>query len=93
MICCAVLIHSTQIAQTVMTTLAAETIEVKFRRSWKVTYHHGWEGWMTNPFEKMVDETYQDIRSKFILHATLSICCEIAHKNIYNRPDFVIRQV
>lgn len=53
-----------QIAQTVMTTLAAENIEVKFRRSWKVTYHHGWEGWMTNPFEKMVDETYQDIRSK-----------------------------
>lgn len=49
-----------------MTTLAAENIEVKFRRSWKV-YHHGWiDDGITNPFEKMVDETYQDIRSKYL---------------------------
>lgn len=48
-----------------MSTLASENIEIKFKRTWKVTYHHGWEGWMTNPFEKMVDETYQDIRSEF----------------------------
>jgi hypothetical protein len=47
--------------------LAAENIEVKFRRSWKVTYHHGWDDWVTNPFEKMVDETYQDIRSKYTI--------------------------
>ena len=40
---------------------------MKFRRSWKVTYHHGWDDWVTNPFEKMVDETYQDIRSKYTL--------------------------
>jgi hypothetical protein len=48
-----------------MTTLSAEKIEVKFRRSWKV-YHHGWDDWV-NPFEKMVNETYQDIRSKCLI--------------------------
>jgi hypothetical protein len=58
-----------QIAQTIMTTLAAENIEVKFRRSWKVTYHHGWGDWVANPFEKMVNETYQDIRSKCLNQA------------------------
>ena len=59
-----------QIAQTVVTTLASENIEVKFKRTWKSTYHHGWESWMANPFEKMVDETYQDIRSKFLLYSS-----------------------
>ena len=47
-----------------VTTLASENIEVKFKRMWKTTYHHGWEDWMANPFEKLVDETYQEIRSK-----------------------------
>ena len=40
--------------------MAAEDIEVKFRKTWEVTYHHGWE---SNPFESMVDDTFQDIRS------------------------------
>ena len=53
-----------------VTTLASENIEVKFKRTWKSTYHHGWESWMANPFEKMVDETYQDIRSKFLLYSS-----------------------
>lgn len=47
-----------------MTTLAAENIVVKFRRVWDLAYNHGLEDVMKNPFEKMVDETYQDIRSK-----------------------------
>ncbi len=72
-----------------MSTLAAENIEVKFRRSWKVTYHHGWEGWMTNPFEEMVDETYQDIRSKF---KALSLCCQMANGIGYRpKSEFITK--
>ncbi|XP_046437666.1 guanylate cyclase 32E-like isoform X2 [Daphnia pulex] len=79
------------IAQTIMTTLSAEKIEVKFRRSWKV-YHHGWDDWV-NPFEKMVNETYQDIRIYVVLgpyHEHIGLLTAMEDRHLFDRGEYFV---
>ncbi|XP_046437662.1 guanylate cyclase 32E-like isoform X1 [Daphnia pulex] len=80
-----------KIAQTIMTTLSAEKIEVKFRRSWKV-YHHGWDDWV-NPFEKMVNETYQDIRIYVVLgpyHEHIGLLTAMEDRHLFDRGEYFV---
>lgn len=51
------------VAETVLLTLKLASIKVQATLTWDTVYHHGY---MENPFDVLVEETYIDTRSTYI---------------------------
>ena len=49
------------VAKTIKFTLTSLNIHVQFFESWKETFHFGY---IENPFKQLIEQTYQEARSK-----------------------------
>ena len=56
------------IAAIILETLAGAGITVLTAKYWDTPYHHGYG---ENPFYKLVEQTYRDTRSEFLVSARL----------------------
>lgn len=52
------------VAETVLSTLKSSGVKVYATLTWNTIYHHGY---MKNPFDELVEKTYMDTRSEYIL--------------------------
>lgn len=57
------------VAETILATLSGAGVIVRDIRTWSTIYHHGF---MANPFDKLVEETHANTRSKY-WHAQIVI--------------------
>lgn len=53
------------VAETVLSTLKSSGVNVHATLTWNTIYHHGY---MKNPFDELVENTYMDTRSKYSAH-------------------------
>lgn len=51
------------VADTVLNTLQSAGVKVQSTLTWSTVYHHGY---MKNPFDELVEQTYVDTRSKWL---------------------------
>lgn len=49
------------VADTVLAMMKQSEVKVRATHTWHAIYHHGY---MTNPFDNLVERTYRDTRSK-----------------------------
>lgn len=49
------------VAETILSTLSVAGVSIRDVRTWNTIYHHGF---MANPFDALVDQTYVNTRSK-----------------------------
>lgn len=50
------------VAETILNTLAGSGVSIRDVRTWNTIYHHGF---MANPFEALVEQTYVNTRSEY----------------------------
>ncbi|GFU05787.1 ANF_receptor domain-containing protein [Trichonephila clavipes] len=74
-----------EVSRTIVSALDDAGIQIKFLGTWSYIYHHGYG---ENPFDKLVEQSYQESRSKYsmlLCHGSVNIL-SINRLNVYHPP-------
>ncbi|KAH8318573.1 hypothetical protein KR067_011793 [Drosophila pandora] len=78
------------VAETILNTLAGSGVSIRDVRTWNTIYHHGF---MANPFEALVEQTYVNTRIYLILghyYEHVGLMVSLQNRGLLSRGDYFV---